>query len=494
QKIYRDVLINDLEYALDKKVEQDLWTYGFKNYIVALQNVGRDKKDNWGLLQARLSWFLDCASGFYLTLLQEICSLFGLDLPFKRHDSLFGYRRVSSDSTNVSNPERSSCYYICQHCLVHLGDIARYRNQMVQAESFYRHAVALGANSGHPYNQLALLEASRADRLSTVFYYTRSIAVAHKFPAALTNLANTLRKCLNKPTNLEAKLGAADYEVVFLHLHALLYVNQDIAEATNVLESITHALTPLIATHEFSTWKLVQMAIISIFTYTQVEEKKCEVRRVLSEFSIGFLNALLLPLYTMSGDGVLDYFSLPAIYVLMLWLKCECGIVEALNRPHLWRGLCTLLNALRSLHCITPVNCVNSALPEDNDLRGFLPLESALSNLNFGGEELSSEIVKKLRAFRIIKLGEWLAMYSDCKPIYISESGQFDATPVTNVVTNQSDQQQTIKPQNMTGNSQEGLKARTRQNVALQSIFRRTQCQVMYFDTHRIYSHIYLPQ
>lgn len=57
----------------------------------------------------------------------------------------------------------------------------------------FRHAVELGSSSGHPYNQLALLEASR-DRLSTVFFYTRSIAVAHKFPAAITNLANTLMK------------------------------------------------------------------------------------------------------------------------------------------------------------------------------------------------------------------------------------------------------------------------------------------------------------
>ena len=26
-----------------------------------------------------------------------------------------------------------------QHCLVHLGDIARYRNNMQQAETFYRY-------------------------------------------------------------------------------------------------------------------------------------------------------------------------------------------------------------------------------------------------------------------------------------------------------------------------------------------------------------------
>jgi len=57
-----------------------------------------------------------------------------------------------------------------------------------------RHAVQLAPNSGQPYNQLALLEASRGDRLSTVFHYVRSVAVRHFFPAAATNLSRTLNK------------------------------------------------------------------------------------------------------------------------------------------------------------------------------------------------------------------------------------------------------------------------------------------------------------
>lgn len=44
QAIYHEVLILDLEYALDKKVEQELWTLGFKNHITALQELSRDKK------------------------------------------------------------------------------------------------------------------------------------------------------------------------------------------------------------------------------------------------------------------------------------------------------------------------------------------------------------------------------------------------------------------------------------------------------------------
>jgi len=44
QIIYQQVLTLDLEYALDQKVEQDLWNHGFKNNINKLQQLTKDKK------------------------------------------------------------------------------------------------------------------------------------------------------------------------------------------------------------------------------------------------------------------------------------------------------------------------------------------------------------------------------------------------------------------------------------------------------------------
>lgn len=73
---------------MDKKVEQELWSLGFKNYIVTLQSQAKDRKNpKRGESQALLSWCLEAASGFYLTLLQEICTVFDLDLPFRRYVS-----------------------------------------------------------------------------------------------------------------------------------------------------------------------------------------------------------------------------------------------------------------------------------------------------------------------------------------------------------------------------------------------------------------------
>ena len=42
--MYQKVLVLDLDYALDKKVEQDLWNVGFKQQIEALQAISKDRK------------------------------------------------------------------------------------------------------------------------------------------------------------------------------------------------------------------------------------------------------------------------------------------------------------------------------------------------------------------------------------------------------------------------------------------------------------------
>ncbi|XP_013144220.1 PREDICTED: protein SMG7-like [Papilio polytes] len=95
QNVYQKILMLDLDYALDKKVEQDLWNVGFKQQIEALQAISKDRKNplrSEG--QAMLSWVLQAAAGFYLCLLHQICATFKLDLPFRRRASLLGIMLV----------------------------------------------------------------------------------------------------------------------------------------------------------------------------------------------------------------------------------------------------------------------------------------------------------------------------------------------------------------------------------------------------------------
>lgn len=54
-------------------------------------------------------------------------------------------------------------------------------------------------------------------------------------------------------------MSVSEYEAAFLQLHALLYLSQDVAGARCVLQVLMHSLTPLVATQEISSWKLIQV-------------------------------------------------------------------------------------------------------------------------------------------------------------------------------------------------------------------------------------------
>ena len=47
---------------------------------------------------------------------------------------------------------------------------------------------------GQPYNQLAILEAAKGNKLSTIFYYVRATAVKYPFSVASTNMEKLLQK------------------------------------------------------------------------------------------------------------------------------------------------------------------------------------------------------------------------------------------------------------------------------------------------------------
>lgn len=434
QKIYQQVLILDLEYALDRKVEQELWNLGFKNYIATLQSQAKDRKNpKRGESQALLSWCLEAASGFYLTLLQEICTAFDLDLPFRRKGYIYGCTSPWKATEKLSVPHKSSCFYACQYCLVHLGDIARYRNESKQAELFYRHAVSLSPSSGQPYNQLALLEASRGNKLATVFHYTRSVAVKHPFPVATTNLAKTLSSALNDTSvNIDGKtkLTSQEYIAVFLKLHGVIHNLGDLKIASAYAKLLTETLTALVATESFSSWMLVQMFVINLYALehtnivvSNTEPLKQELtsdekiaRDCILDLIAGSLSALLLPVYTIK-NSIIEYFALPSIKLCLDWIHTKPTVLEELaftSRLQIWPSLCVLLNALQN--CVidfTYDQYIKVPLPEDRDLQGFLPLEKSFECLKFTSTDLEDNIEasNKLRAIRILHLGHCLAQY-----------------------------------------------------------------------------------
>lgn len=194
---------------------------------------------------------------------------------------------------------------------------------------FYRHAVSLSPSSGQPYNQLALLEASRGDKLGTVFHYTRSVAVKHPFPVAMANLATTLSSALNdKSFSIDGKkLNSQQYIAVFLKLHGIIHNFGDLKLACLYSKQLTETLTALVATESFSPWMLIQMLVINLYALQhatgvgtdstellkneQLTNDEKLARDCILDLIAGTLSALLLPVYTIK-NSIIEYFALPS--------------------------------------------------------------------------------------------------------------------------------------------------------------------------------------
>lgn len=503
EDLYKRLLVLDLEYALDKKVEQDLWNHAFKNQISALQTQTKDRQNpKKSDAQASLNLFLETASGFYLQFLQMICSTFKLDVPFRRRSVAFGIIKENTTSPrNIVTPKKSSCLYICCYCLVHLGDIARYRQQTEQAQTYYRHAANLSPNNGQPYNQLAILEASRGDKLSTVFYYIRSLAVRHPFPVAATNLEKFYSKLI-KDTRSDfdnPNLTVSEIVTAFLQFQALLHMSTGLDRASNLKSRITVGLGSHIRTQTVTAAHLTGMVAISVFGLHRARhdmsvvaastggESGCdssrkknlssEEERVLQihlSFAVKLLETMLT--HTPKEDNkAKDFLTLSAIKVLLDWLYLNKDILNSKDfiNTSIWSDLCKLLNTQQWL-----LNECNKAsdlqkyedtpLPEDCDLRCFQPLEPTYSAYNFHksvGEELSAACERDLRCLRLVAHGKWLAQDLPKLKLVIYQPNKSIRNQFSTQRVAQSSDRQPLPSQ----------KPSQRKNVAMQTILKKQQ-------------------
>ncbi|XP_046884201.1 protein SMG7 isoform X3 [Hypomesus transpacificus] len=431
QDLYQKMLVTDLEYALDKKVEQDLWNHAFKNQITTLQSQAKNRANpNRSEVQANLSLFLEAASGFYTQLLQELCTVFNVDLPSRVKSSQLGI--ISNKQPNTSGivkPQPSSCSYICQHCLVHLGDIARYRNQTSQAESYYRHAAQLVPSNGQPYNQLAILASSKGDHLTTIFYYCRSIAVKFPFPAASTNLQKALSKALESRDEVKTKWSVSDFIKAFIKFHGHVYLSKSLEKLNNLREKLEEQFQKLILQKAFSSQQLVHITVINLFelhhlrdlanegddqTYTSDEQ--ISWFQLLGLF-MSFLGVMCSrALLNKNKEEIMGECPLPAIKVSLDWLKLRPSVFHDSavdKRQYVWPWLVSILNSFQPQE--DDVSCASvTPLPEEFELQGFLALRPALRTQDFTKGHQGIAVDKdglpvQARHQRLICLGKWVA-------------------------------------------------------------------------------------
>ncbi|KAL1420248.1 hypothetical protein MTO96_024468 [Rhipicephalus appendiculatus] len=412
--LLEELLLTDLEFALDKKVEQELWNSAFRNPIAAFQVKSTDKKERAnGESHTMLSTLLETASGFYLQLFQKLCSVYDISFKYRLKDLDFGILQwVKHDDPNVEKPKKSSVLYICQHCLVHLGDIARYRGQSLQAENFYRHAVDMGPRNGHPYNQLALLEAASGEKLSAVFFHVRSLALLHPFPAAATNLSKLYSKMVSDSAASigKTKMSPYEYTTAFLQFHAHIYLHTEMSRAEGVLGSLTSSLPALVMVEKLDT----HPARLTLAAQAAPPHKNAQ--HLLLDLVASMLHAFLLPMHALQDPrDMRDCCSVPVVKLVLDWLLHKQELLRSepfIRKPQVWHGFCKLLNGLLAvLPAEFPKEKFSTIpLPEDWDVQCFTPLQEAHSNLCFeNAPKLTKGEIGDLRASRLLDLAEMLS-------------------------------------------------------------------------------------
>ena len=445
RNLYKDIILTNLDYALDKKVEQDLWNVCFKVPISGLQPKQGKKNCN-----PILKLFLEGAAGFYMFLLQEICAQCDTNSTICKRNAQLG---IFNGPSYALQPKNESVLYICQHCLIHLGDLARYRNLLTEAEGYYKQAINVEPSSGHPYNQLALLVSARGDMLSTLFYYVRSLALKHPFPPARINLDKLLKKQSVQVSTYQktrgGRLSAEEFLLAFLKLQGQIGLGCDLDQAEQTVNLLTLTLPSLVATEALTPAQLIRMLTITLYSVSEcsgpsaTDAQKRSLQLAIDVASSVF-NACLTTCCSLPDEQLPNSRYLCVIKLVLDWFHSQPEVLTKIKRGQLWSSTAKLLNQLQISFVSFSDDDDGRPLPEDLELLEFAPLRPSAK---WPSTQVTQGDEHRIRASRIVQRGKWLAeqqfgclaltlQSGDEKPEWLFTSLRPDESPVDKLIEN----------------------------------------------------------
>ncbi|KAM6967937.1 nonsense-mediated mRNA decay factor SMG5 [Aplochiton taeniatus] len=192
------MFLHPVDYG--RKAEELLWR---KVYYEVIQVIKTNKKHvhSRSALECAYRTHLIAGVGFYQHLLLYIQSHYQLELQdcidwTHVTDPLIGRKKPVS----ATPKEMEWAQMACHRCLVYLGDLARYQNELAGveaeqlAERFYHQALSVAPHVGMPFNQLGTLAGSKLYNVEATYYYLRCIQSETPFEGAYGNLKRLFDK------------------------------------------------------------------------------------------------------------------------------------------------------------------------------------------------------------------------------------------------------------------------------------------------------------
>ncbi|XP_019066150.1 protein SMG5 isoform X5 [Fukomys damarensis] len=186
------MFLHPVDYG--RKAEELLWR---KVYYEVIQLIKTNKKHihSRSTLECAYRTHLVAGIGFYQHLLLYIQSHYQLELQCcidwtHVTDPLIGCKKPVS----ASGKEMDWAQMACHRCLVYLGDLSRYQNELagvdteLLAERFYHQALSVAPQIGMPFNQLGTLAGSKYYNVEAMYCYLRCIQSEVSFEGAYGNL------------------------------------------------------------------------------------------------------------------------------------------------------------------------------------------------------------------------------------------------------------------------------------------------------------------
>ncbi|KAF6075947.1 SMG5 nonsense mediated mRNA decay factor [Phyllostomus discolor] len=250
------MFLHPVDYG--RKAEELLWR---KVYYEVIQLIKTNKKHihSRSTLECAYRTHLVAGIGFYQHLLLYIQSHYQLELQCcidwtHVTDPLIGCKKPVS----ASGKEMDWAQMACHRCLVYLGDLSRYQNELagvdteLLAERFYYQALSVAPQIGMPFNQLGTLAGSRYYNVEAMYCYLRCIQSEVSFEGAYGNLKrlydkaakmyHQLKKCETRKLS-PSKKRCKDIKrllVNFMYLQSLLQPQSSSvdSELTSLCQSV----------------------------------------------------------------------------------------------------------------------------------------------------------------------------------------------------------------------------------------------------------------
>ncbi|XP_070542496.1 nonsense-mediated mRNA decay factor SMG5-like [Ptychodera flava] len=246
-----------------RKAEELLWRKVFYD-VIQIVKQNRKQFRPGSALECAYRTHLMSGVGYYHHLINKVQLEFDVDV-----ENIIDWTTVPDTQTHSDKKDAKKSYEplakgwavnACHHCLVYLGDLARYQQDLdgyrstVLAERYYHQAIVWDPDMGMPHNQLGTLSGNRHQSCDAAYHYMRCLMTSSPFEGALANLKRLFEKNRKKfrelpdsdprdlPPDLQRPKDIKKFLIQFMYLVGILQPDSmpSTAEIAEVCQKVLH--------------------------------------------------------------------------------------------------------------------------------------------------------------------------------------------------------------------------------------------------------------